>query len=146
MGFEADIPQHDEIVIAMDILEGARQHLDRVLLIAREEFGVGFHHALGRITQALAVRIVAGIADQRADGGLGLLPAGTVLAIIIGGEPDSASGSCAISNCIHMRSIALPGHSSTVSAGHDPDRLSRCRPFPTLKKANIERPRVIAVI
>ena len=73
MRVEFDVAQHDDVVIAFDLVEGARQRLHRVLLIALEELVIGLDHALRRVEQALAVGIVACPGDQRADGLFGLL-------------------------------------------------------------------------
>ena len=70
--------QH-EIVVAAGLAEGAVEHLHRAFAIALVEFLVGADHALGRVQQAFAVGIVAGIGDQRAHGGFGLLARGARL-------------------------------------------------------------------
>ena len=72
MGVEFDIAQHDEVVIAADILEGARQGLGGVFVIAAEKLAKGLGHAARRIQQAFAVGIIAGPGQQHAHGGLGL--------------------------------------------------------------------------
>ena len=73
MGVHLDVAQHDDVVIARHLVEGAREHVERAFVIAREELVIGVDHALRRIAQALAHGVVAGIGDQRADGLLGLL-------------------------------------------------------------------------
>ena len=67
MRFEADVLQHDDLVIPVHLLEGALQQRHRVLVVAAEEFGIGAHDPVGRAEQALALGVVAGPADQRAD-------------------------------------------------------------------------------
>ena len=85
MRFEADVAQHHDLVVALDLLEGPLQHVARILIVAGEEFLVGAHDAIGRADQSLAVGIVARPADQRADRLFGLLARGTRQA---GGERD----------------------------------------------------------
>ena len=72
MRMELDVADDDEIVIAGDLLEGAAELFRRAHVVAVEHFEVGLGDALGRVDQALAVRIVAGPAQQRAHGRLGL--------------------------------------------------------------------------
>src|SRR5580698_8363166 len=69
---EADIAQHHDLVIAAGLLEGALEIFARIVAIAGEPFLVGAHHPRRRGAKALAVRVVAGPADQRAHRGLGL--------------------------------------------------------------------------
>src|SRR5690606_23976599 len=73
VAFELDVAQHDHLVVAADLLEGALEVLARVLAIAAEPVAVGIDHALGRVEQAFARGIIAGPAQQGADGGLGLV-------------------------------------------------------------------------
>ena len=77
MRFEADVAQHHDLVVALDLLEGPLQHVARILIVAGEEFLVGAHDAIGRADQTFAVGIVAGPADQRADRLFGFLARGT---------------------------------------------------------------------
>src|SRR5580704_4451892 len=72
MGLEADVAQHDDLVIAAGLLEGALEVFARIVVVAGEPFLVGARHPRRRGAQALAVRIVAGPADQGADRALGL--------------------------------------------------------------------------
>src|SRR6202034_2688598 len=72
MGLEADVAQHDDLVIAAGLLEGALEIFARVVVVAGEPFLIGARHARRRSAQPLAVGIVAGPADQGADRGLGL--------------------------------------------------------------------------
>src|SRR5580704_1434176 len=72
MGLEADVAQHDDLVIAAGLLECALEVLARIVLVAGEPFFVGACYPRRRGTQPFAVGIVAGPADQGADRGLGL--------------------------------------------------------------------------
>lgn len=72
MTFETDAGQRDHLVVALDFLEGARQHLARIDRISGKELFIGLDHALGSIQQAFARRIVSGPADQRTYGRFGL--------------------------------------------------------------------------
>ena len=73
MGFDADIAQHDDLVIAFGLGKGPVQELHRIDGIAGEEFLIGAHHPGRRFAQAFAVRIVAGPAQQGADCRFGFL-------------------------------------------------------------------------
>ena len=53
MGVEFDVAEHDDVVIAADLLEGTRKRLDRIFLIALEELAIGIDHPLRRVEQAL---------------------------------------------------------------------------------------------
>ena len=55
-----------------------RQRLGRVVLVAGEILAEGLGHALRRVEQAFAVRVVAGPGEKGADGGLGLFLAGAL--------------------------------------------------------------------
>src|SRR6185312_5482461 len=72
---EADVAQHHHLVIAFDLLEGAFQHLLGVGVVAGEPFLIGAGDTARRVHQPLAVRIVAGPADQGTDGRLDLVAA-----------------------------------------------------------------------
>ncbi len=78
MAFDVDFAQHDHVVIALHVLEGARQLLGRIGGIALEPFVIGFDDALRRIEQAFPVRIVAGPGQKRAHGGHGFFAARTI--------------------------------------------------------------------
>src|SRR5271168_3115405 len=67
MALEADILEHDHLVIAVGFFEGALQQRHRIDIITREMFVEGPHDTLGRTAQTLAVRILAGPAQERAD-------------------------------------------------------------------------------
>jgi hypothetical protein len=96
MRFELDVAQHDQLVVALDFLERAREVVVRIHRVAAEPVAIGADHAPGRVEQAFAARILAGPAQQRADGVLGGFAADA--AVVIGrGEgvahardPDSA--------------------------------------------------------
>src|SRR5947208_7514818 len=62
---EFDVADEDEIVIAGGLAKGAVEHLGRTLVIALVEFVKGFDHPARRIEQALAMWILADIAQQR---------------------------------------------------------------------------------
>src|SRR5580704_2545314 len=72
MGLEADVAQHDDLVIAAGLLEGALEVFARIVVVAGEPFLVGARHARRGGAKPFAVGVVAGPADQRADRGLGL--------------------------------------------------------------------------
>ena len=67
VGLEADVAQHHHLVIAVGLLEGAREDQHRVVPIAREVLLIGPHHPLGRADQPFPVRIVPGPEDQGPD-------------------------------------------------------------------------------
>ena len=66
MAFDIDVLEHDDVVIALHILERARELAHRVLAIAAEPFLVGVDDTLGRIEQAFAARIVPRPGQKRA--------------------------------------------------------------------------------
>ncbi len=72
IGFETDVAQHDNLVVALDLLEGPAQGFARILVVTREEFLVGAHDAIGRAHQTFTVGIVAGPANERAHRVLGV--------------------------------------------------------------------------
>src|SRR5262249_60763011 len=76
MRLEADVAQHDQLVIAVHLRERAGQEGDGIDVVAGEEFLIGAHHPVGRADETLTLRVVAGPAQQRADSLLGLLAAG----------------------------------------------------------------------
>jgi len=73
IGFEADVAQHHDLVVALHLFEGALQDLGRVVLVAGKELLVGAHDAVRCAEQALAIGIVARPAQQDADRFLRLL-------------------------------------------------------------------------
>ena len=56
---EGDVAQHDQLIVAADLLEGAAQVGGRVDVVAGEPVAVGVHHALRGVLQPLAARILA---------------------------------------------------------------------------------------
>jgi hypothetical protein len=68
VALDADVAQHDEIVVAAGLLELARQHLGGIERVARVVFLERIGDAARRILEALACGIVAGPGDQRAHG------------------------------------------------------------------------------
>jgi hypothetical protein len=69
---EADVLDQHEVVIAAGLAEGAVEHFRRAFAVALVDFFVGVDDALGRLQHAFALRVVAGIGDQRAHRGFGL--------------------------------------------------------------------------
>jgi hypothetical protein len=68
MGRERDVADEDDVVIALDLLEGAVERLRRILVVAGIELLIRADHAVGRACQPFAGGVVAGPADQGADG------------------------------------------------------------------------------
>jgi len=77
IALDAHVPQHDHLVVTLDLLEGAREQRGGVDAVATEELLVRARDAPRRVAQAFARRVVAGPAQQRAHRGLGFLAAGT---------------------------------------------------------------------
>jgi hypothetical protein len=75
---ELDVAQHDDVVVAPHIVEGARQGFGRIIFVAAEILAEGLGHSLRGIEQAFAVRVVPGPGQQDPDGGLGFLLAGAL--------------------------------------------------------------------
>ena len=71
MGFETDIAQQHDILIAFDLVEGALENILGVQLVAAEILFEGADHAGRRVVQALASGIVAGPTQQGAHGRFG---------------------------------------------------------------------------
>ena len=70
--FQPDVAQQDDFVVAVGFLERAFEQGDGVDGITDEELLIGTGDARGGITQAFAVRVIAGPAQQDADRGFGL--------------------------------------------------------------------------
>ena len=92
MALELDVAQHDEFVVALDFLEGARQVLLGIQRVAAEPVLVGLDHALGRVEQAFARGVLAGPAQQRAHGLFGLGAGNIVAGVAHRGRPWRACG------------------------------------------------------
>ncbi len=75
MALDIDIGQHDHVVIALHILEGLAERLERIGVIAGEPLLIGLDHAFGRVDQAFTARVIPGPGDQGANGGFGLFAA-----------------------------------------------------------------------
>jgi hypothetical protein len=65
---ERNVFHQHHVVIAGDFLEGAAEHVLGGKVIAGEELAIGLGDAFRRIDEALALRIVAGPAEQHANG------------------------------------------------------------------------------
>ena len=76
--FHVDVAQHDDVVIALHVLEGAGEVFAGVFAIALEPFLIGVDDAAGGVDQAFALGIVAGPGDQGADGVFGFVAGGAV--------------------------------------------------------------------
>ena len=72
MGFEADVLQHDDLVVAVGFLEGAVQQRHRILVVTAEKFAIRAYDPVGSAEQPFPLRVVAGPSDQGADRLLGL--------------------------------------------------------------------------
>src|SRR6185312_1921677 len=66
MRFERDVPQHDHLVVAVDLLERAAHILPGVDPVSREPVAVGVDDALRRVAQPLALRVIPCPGEQRA--------------------------------------------------------------------------------
>ncbi len=58
------------ISIARHLLEGSAEHLIDIGLVAGKQLAISSRHTLGRVQQALALRVVSRPAQQHANGGL----------------------------------------------------------------------------
>jgi hypothetical protein len=72
MRLEGNVAQHDDLVVAGNFLKSPAEVVARVLRIAGEPFFVGPHDPGRRAEHSRAFRIVAGPANERADGVFGL--------------------------------------------------------------------------
>jgi len=72
MAGKRNVPHQHHFFIAVGFLEGAFQQRGRIGEVPGEEFVKRADHARGRVQQALARGIVAGIGDQGADRGFRL--------------------------------------------------------------------------
>src|SRR5215470_13765142 len=73
---ESNIAHQDEIIVTARFTERAIEYLNRALVVSLIDFFVGTDHALGCFQQAFARWIIAGIGNQRANGGFRLLTRG----------------------------------------------------------------------
>src|SRR6478735_11778488 len=73
---EGDVAHKNKIIITARFAERAIEHLDRAFVVSLIDLFVGADHALWRFQQAFARGIVAGIGNQRANGGFRLLTRG----------------------------------------------------------------------
>ena len=64
-----DLAQHDDVVVALHVLEGARQLLGRIGGVAGEPFLEGVDHAAGSVDDAFAAGVVPGPGDEGANRG-----------------------------------------------------------------------------
>src|SRR4029077_3687815 len=96
---------HDDIIVAGHLVESARQDVERALMVAHEKLVIGADHALGRLAQALAGRIVAGIGDKRADGLLGFFPR-RARSAWAAADIDLRSNWQFLYRCVHQASLA----------------------------------------
>src|SRR5215510_4214900 len=71
MGLEPDVAQHDDLVVAANLLEGPLQVFARILEIARKPVLVSPHDARRSAEQSFAFGIIPGPANERAHGLLG---------------------------------------------------------------------------
>src|SRR3546814_3657788 len=62
-------------LVALLLLEGAGEHVGRIVVVAGKPVLPGAHDAAGRVEQAVAGGVVARPSEERPDGGLRLLPA-----------------------------------------------------------------------
>ena len=63
MGFDADIADNDDLVIAVDFLERASQDIGRIVVVAGKEVLPRSNNALWRVNQAFTVRVFADEGD-----------------------------------------------------------------------------------
>jgi hypothetical protein len=68
VALDADVAQHDEVIVAAGFLELPRERLGRIEPVARIVFLERIRDAARRIHEAFAVGIVPGPGDQRAHG------------------------------------------------------------------------------
>src|SRR5262245_11449280 len=86
---EADVAQHDHLVVALDLAERAPQELERIVVVAAEPVFVRADDAARGTEEPLAIRIVADPLQQRADSRFGFGARGFV-ALLLGRGGSSA--------------------------------------------------------
>ena len=69
---DANVLEHDEFVIAADLVEGALEIVARIDVIAGEKLAIGARHTLRRVDQTLAIGIVARPFDENPHGRFGV--------------------------------------------------------------------------
>ncbi len=72
MRLEADVAQHDHLVVAVDLAERAPQELERVVVVAAEPVFERADDAAWCSEEPFAIRIVANPLEQRAYGRFGV--------------------------------------------------------------------------
>jgi hypothetical protein len=100
---EADVAEHDHLVVARDLLKAAAQQQVGVFGIAGESLLIGAHDARGRIAQASATRIIASPSDQGAHCVLGFRPRGFVLSRRRAVSGPGCKGLCRTSKVVALR-------------------------------------------
>src|SRR5262245_53722541 len=86
---EADVAQHDHLVVALDLAERAPQELDGIIVVAAEPVFVGAHDAARGTEEPLALGVVADPLEQRAYGRFGFAARGFALFL---GRGSSSAG------------------------------------------------------
>ena len=109
VALHVDAAQHDHVVIALHVLEGPGKLLGRIAVIAGEPLAIGVDHALGRVEQAFAVRVVAGPGQQGPDGGHGLVSGGALGGFKIKTGVIRADQGSLARQCVHAVKGFFPG-------------------------------------
>ena len=65
MGFQADIADQHDLVVAIDFLERTAKDIGRVFLVALEEILPGAHHAIRGVDQAFPARVFPDKGNKR---------------------------------------------------------------------------------
>ena len=71
VALQANVAQHDQLVIALDLIEGSAEDVGWILLVARKELRVGTGHPTRCALQAFSIGVIAGPSQQGADSLLG---------------------------------------------------------------------------
>ena len=74
MGLHVDVAQHDDVVIALHVVERAREVFAGVFTIAFEPLFICVDHAAGGVDQAFTLGVVPGPGDEGPDSVFGLVP------------------------------------------------------------------------
>ena len=112
MGFDIDVAEHDDVVIALHVVEGAGEVFARVFAIALEPFAIGVDDAAGGVDQAFALGVVAGPGDEGADSIFRLI-AGGALGKLVGGLGQVLLG-LILRHGVHGPSLSLLGLETTT--------------------------------